>query len=136
MTNLVDRGTMDAGLAEQIDRHDRALESRDLTSLEILLTEDFIQVAPNGTLRNRTSWFDWFSGIVRYDQMRRTVIVSRSYAVTRIVLSECFPVMRVRDGEPSVHTAIMLELWTNRDGSWRKAIEQYTRPAQNPASAP
>jgi hypothetical protein len=26
MTNLVDRGTMDAGLAEQIDRHDRALE--------------------------------------------------------------------------------------------------------------
>jgi hypothetical protein len=119
---------MDADLIEQLDRHDRALEAGDLSSLDHLLIEDFIQITPAAVVKIKSEWFAWFTGIVKYDRMRRQIVGSRSFADTCIVLSECSPVMRVKGGEPSVHTAFMLEVWTNRDGDWRKAVEQYTKP--------
>lgn len=133
MSILVDHEILYADLAAQIDTFDRALEKRDLISLDMLLTEDFLQVAPNGNLRDRDAWSVWFAEVATYDQMRRKIIGSRSFADSTIVLSECFPIMRVRGGEPSVHTAVMLEVWTDREGRWQKAMEQFTRPPQNAA---
>ena len=127
MTSSTEPEVLDPLLAEQIHRHDRALEARDLPVLEALLTDDFTQVPPRPVLRTRSEWFAWFGGVVKYDRMRREIVSSRSFADVTVVLSECTPLMRVRDGEPSVHVAFMLEIWTRRDGSWRKALEQYTR---------
>lgn len=128
MTSSIEQKAMDAGLMEQLDRYDRALEAQDLSSLDHLLTDDFIQISPAAVARNKAEWFAWFNCIVKYDRMRRQIVGSRSFADTSIVLSECSPVMRVKGGEPSVHIAFMLEVWTNRDGCWQKAVEQFTRP--------
>jgi hypothetical protein len=127
MTSSIETELLDPLLVDQIQRHDRALEARDLPFLETLLTDDFTQVPPRPVLRTRSEWFAWFGDVVKYEQMRREIVTARSFADVTVVISECTPLMRVRDGEPSVHVAFMLEVWTNRDGSWRKALEQYTR---------
>ena len=132
MSTSTGQERLDPGLAEQIDRHDRALETRDMRYLESVLTNDFIQVTPNAIPKTRGDWFGWFDNIVKYDQMRRRIINSRSLKDASVVISKCTPVMRVRGGEPSVHRALLLEVWTHRDGWWRKLVEQYTRLPQAP----
>ena len=122
-----DPTTLDPELAEQMRRYDRALEQRDLGLLDEILDEDYVQVSPLAIRRNRPEWFDWFLDIVRIDAMRRRVIGSRAFGDVTIVLSECDPTMRVRGGEPSVHQALMLEVWTRNGDRWLKAIEQLTR---------
>lgn len=117
-------------LASVIVRHDRALETRDSTLMGELLPEDFLQVTPAGLLKGREEWFDWFENITRYVVMNRRIVAVREFESTTAILSHCNPVMRVRDGEASEHQAMMLELWTKREGRWIKSYEQYTRPPQ------
>nr|WP_302054121.1 nuclear transport factor 2 family protein [Sphingomonas tagetis] len=111
-----------------IHGHDRGLEARDSELMRRLLPESFLQVTPAGTPKGREEWFDWFENTTRYDSMRREIVEFRKLDGVIAVLSRCSPIMRVRDGEPSEHRAMMLELWACDRGQWTKAYEQYTRP--------
>lgn len=117
-------------LAALIERHDRGLEARDVAFMKTLLPQNFLQVTPAGTLKGRAEWFEWFENIARYDVMRRAIVSARKFDGTFAVLSWVNPMMRVRDGESSEHSAMMLEIWTSRAGTWVKGYEQYTRPPQ------
>lgn len=116
-------------VAARMESCDRALLAHDTTALAELLSDDLLQITPAAIVKDKAGWFAWFQDI-EYDGTNRNVLKWRDYGNSVVIVSDCLPVMRIRKGEPAVHTATMLEVWNRVDGTWKKAVEQYTRAPQ------
>lgn len=117
-------------IRERISEFDLAYKTGDVSSLDQMISKDYLHTNPSGSIVSRENWLNWNtsrgeaiqSGELIVNTYETSELDIRIRNATTVVVSGVNTSTGINKGEPFETKVRFTHLWVLEDGTWKRAV--------------